>query len=226
MCLELTLVIPLRGWISTELFYGWIANHFAKRVTIRPVVLLVDGHSSHIDVHTSIFCKENSILLYCLPLHSSQLTKPLDVSFFKPLKSAWGKACSNYCTSNPGYHVTKHEFSQIFRDVWVSSTRMSTIVSGFREDGLCPFNPDVVLTSKLLPSLQFSSGNKAQQNPVVQENPIKVFESLIGEEKVKKFEERFEEEYDIESDELYSVVENENTIYSWSAISPTYGFYK
>ena len=32
-----------------------------------------------------------------------------------------------------------------------------------------------------------------------------VFESLIGEEKVKKFEQMFEEKYDLESDKLYSV---------------------
>ena len=37
-----------------------------------------------------------------------------------------------------------------------------------------------------------------------QPNPMTVFESLIGEEKVKKFEQRFEK-YDLESDELYSV---------------------
>lgn len=48
------------GWISTEL-YGWIANHFAKRVSVWPMVLLVDGHSSHIDLqaihHTLIFIR-------------------------------------------------------------------------------------------------------------------------------------------------------------------------
>ena len=196
------------GWISTELFYGWIANHFAKHVSVRPIVLLVDGHSSHIDLHTSTFCKENRILLYCLPPHSSHLTQPLDVSFFKPLKSAWGKACSSYCVTNPGFQVTKHEFAQVFREAWVSSTRMSTIVSGFREAGLCPFNPEVVLKSKVLPSLQFSSRNLGAPVTVAQStqsNPVAVFESLIGKEKVKKFEERFEEKYDIESDELYSV---------------------
>ena len=49
------------GWIDTELFYGWIANHFARNVTVRPVVLLVDGHKSHINLQISTFCKENGI---------------------------------------------------------------------------------------------------------------------------------------------------------------------
>ena len=181
------------GWISTELFYGWIANHFAKRVSVRPVVLLIDGHSSHIDIHTFKFCRENNILLYCLPPHSSHLTQPLDVSFFKPLKSAWGKACNSYCATNPGFQVTKHEFAQVFHEAWLSSTRMSTIVNGFREAGICPFKPEVVLKSKLLPSLQFTSekstleAQKSTAAQSTQRNPVTVFESLIGEEKVKKF---------------------------------------
>ena len=149
--------------------------------------------------------------MYCLPPHLSHLTQPLDVSFFKPLKSAWGKACISYCATNPGFQVTKHEFAQVFHEAWLSSTRMSTIVNGFREAGICPFKPEVVLKSKLLPSLQFSSEKstlEAQKSTAAQStqlNPVTVFESLIGEKKVKKFEERFEEKYDIESDELYSV---------------------
>ena len=35
------------GWITTELFYGWVANHFATQIgPRRPVVLLFDGHST------------------------------------------------------------------------------------------------------------------------------------------------------------------------------------
>lgn len=98
------------GWMNTELFYGWLANHFSKIVTIRPVVLLVDGHSSHINLEVSKFCRDNSIFLYCFPAHASHILQPLDVSFFKSLKSSWGKACDNYRTRYPGSNVTKHTF--------------------------------------------------------------------------------------------------------------------
>ena len=45
-----------KGWISTELFYGWLANHFCHHVCERPVVLLVDGHTCHIDIEVSKLC--------------------------------------------------------------------------------------------------------------------------------------------------------------------------
>ena len=67
-------------WITTEFFYDWLANHFILRIPpSRPVVLLVDCHSTHIDLETSKLCKEQGILLCFLPKHSSHITQPLDV---------------------------------------------------------------------------------------------------------------------------------------------------
>ena len=71
-----------KGWMTTELFFGWLANHFISNIPpSRPVVLLVDGHSTHIDLETSKLCQEKGILLYCLPAHSSHITQPLDVGY-------------------------------------------------------------------------------------------------------------------------------------------------
>ena len=97
------------GWIFSELFFGWIANHFARYVKVRPVVL-VDEHICHIDIETLKFCNENDILLYCLPPHSSHITQPLDVGFFKPLKASWTKACETFCLEHPGSSVSKNVF--------------------------------------------------------------------------------------------------------------------
>ena len=68
--------------MKTDLFYGWIANHFGRLVKQKPVVRLVDGYSTHIDVETSTFCTENEILLYCLPPRSSHITEPSLWTFF------------------------------------------------------------------------------------------------------------------------------------------------
>ena len=76
------------GWITQELFYGWLTQHFIRHINPdRPVCLMLDGHSFHIDLETSKFCSDHGILLYCLPPHSSHITQPLDVGFFSPLKT-------------------------------------------------------------------------------------------------------------------------------------------
>ena len=81
---------------------GWSHNSFmgGSQITLFPpecpVLLIVDGHTTHIDVEISKFCKENGILLYCLLPHSSHITQPLDVGFFGALKTSWGKAIDKY----------------------------------------------------------------------------------------------------------------------------------
>ena len=145
------------GWISTELFYGWIANHFSKLVTQWPVVLIVDGHSTHIDLEVSKLCRDLQIHLYCLPPHTSHVLQPLDVGFFSSLKVSWGKAFENYKFSNPGIPLTKYTFAAVFKSAWIDCVKKSTITNSFKESGICPFNPGVIHHERLAPSLPMSS---------------------------------------------------------------------
>ena len=112
------------GWINSEIFYGWVSNFFSKQIgTERPVVLLLDGHKSHINLELSKFCKQDGILLYCLPPHSSHITQPLDVGFFSPLKGNWKKAVDAYRCANVGSPVTKQVFSRVFKEAWIDTVK-------------------------------------------------------------------------------------------------------
>jgi len=92
-----------KGWIDTSTFYSWLANHFLNNISdVRPVLLLVDGHTTHIDVHTAKLCKENNVALYLLHAHASHLIQPCDRDYFKTFKSFWRKECSAYRNLNPG----------------------------------------------------------------------------------------------------------------------------
>jgi len=66
------------GWMTQDLFYGWLTGHLVQQLPPHhPVCLILDGHSSHIDLEVSKSCDENGILLYCLPPHSSHILQPL-----------------------------------------------------------------------------------------------------------------------------------------------------
>ena len=83
------------GWMDSELFYGWLSEHFARSIPpARPVVLLLDGHSSHINLEAAKFAVKNGILLYCLPPHTKHALQPCDVGLFKPMKASWNKHVS------------------------------------------------------------------------------------------------------------------------------------
>jgi len=106
-----------KRWINTQLFYKWHEEHFIKcTATIRPLVLLIDGHSSHLDIDTSKLCKDNNILLYCLSPHSSHITQPLYVGFYGPLKASWRKAVAKYALDNVRKSVMKYTFAEMFKE--------------------------------------------------------------------------------------------------------------
>ena len=45
------------GWIETSQLYAWLTNHFVKYIPpLHPIVMLLDGHSSHTDFCYRILC--------------------------------------------------------------------------------------------------------------------------------------------------------------------------
>ncbi len=75
-------------WMETDVFYGWIANRFLNQIpSLRPIVLLLGGHESLIDIHVSKIWAKNKVLLFCLPPNCFHVLQPLDVGFFSSLKA-------------------------------------------------------------------------------------------------------------------------------------------
>ena len=61
-----------KGWIDTELFRLWFTDHFLRHATAaRPLLLLMDGHSSHYQPALVRFAKENDVVILRLPSHTS-----------------------------------------------------------------------------------------------------------------------------------------------------------
>ena len=68
-----------RGWIDQDLFDGWFADHFLKHAPLaRPLLLLLDGHSSHYCPDTVRLAAKERIIVFALPPNTTHLTQPLD----------------------------------------------------------------------------------------------------------------------------------------------------
>ncbi|KAL0811981.1 hypothetical protein ABMA28_009379 [Loxostege sticticalis] len=55
----------------------------------RPVLLVYDGHSTHVDLSVIEYAASQGITILKLPPHSSHILQPLDCSTMKPLKDKW-----------------------------------------------------------------------------------------------------------------------------------------
>ena len=73
------------GWIDTELFELWFSQHFlAYAPPACPLLLLLDGHSSHYQPGFVKQAAEEQVIVFCLPPHTTHLTQPLDKGCFGP----------------------------------------------------------------------------------------------------------------------------------------------
>jgi hypothetical protein len=149
------------GWMDSELFYTWVRDHFitaiSERSIKRPVILFVDGHTSHINLELAELCKSENIILYCLLEHASHILQPCDVALFSPLKKHWRDAVRDYQCKNPGEFVSKTTFASVFKTAWTNGATVDVAVKGFRYTGLFPFSVESVDKNKVEPSTVFTS---------------------------------------------------------------------
>ena len=95
------------GWSNSEVFDIWFHNHFLVYApTARPLLLLMDGHSSHYNPSTIKTAAAQQVILFCLPPHTTHIAQPLDVGCFGVLKQYWDEECHKYTANNPGKVVT------------------------------------------------------------------------------------------------------------------------
>ena len=110
----------------------------------RPLLLLLDGHSSHYVLETLKFAMEKDIIIFCLPPHTTHASQPLDASVFAPLKKHWADACQRYLAKNPTKLVTRYQFSTLLNEAWMETMKPASICAGFRTYGVYPFNAKAV----------------------------------------------------------------------------------
>ena len=113
-------------------------------MSARPLLLLLDEHSSHFQSELIQYAKDCDIAIFCLPPDTTHESQPLDASVFRSLKQHWQNVSHSYTQSNPGTLITKYNFSPLLNQTWSKMMTPSTICSGFRRCGVYPFNLNAI----------------------------------------------------------------------------------
>jgi len=174
---------------------------------VRPILLLLDGHSSHFNPSAIRRAAAEGIILFCLPPHTTHLTQPLDKGCFGPLKMHWRQVCWSYITANPDRVITRYQFSALFSQAWMKGMTMRNIVSGFHTTGVYPFNRSALRASSQpkpkrvslaeQTGLRFIPLYSPSRRPTEVNSPgVHSFST----EEIALFQHRFEEGYDIHDD--------------------------
>ena len=110
-------------------------------------LLIVDGHSSHVNMRFIDKCDEYRIILAILPPHSTHRLQPLDLKIFSPLSTYYSQKFNRIIQSSGGHsRVTKRSFWFIFRIAWQKAPSKANILSAFMAAGIQPLNPNIILS--------------------------------------------------------------------------------
>ena len=153
------------GWVDSELFFAWMKKVFlVHAVSQRPVMLLVDGHASHVTMDLIELARDNNVILFCLPPHTTHLLQPLDVSVFKSLKDHFYRSLRAFCFVKKKFVVSKKEFASVVKEPFEKAFAMSNIKAGFKKCGIYPNDPNAIDTAKMKPSEMYSQPSTSSLN--------------------------------------------------------------
>ncbi|EDN08447.1 conserved hypothetical protein [Histoplasma mississippiense (nom. inval.)] len=136
------------GWTTDEIGIKWLTRLFIPAANPRRVgthiLLILDGHGSHLTPEFDQICSENKIIPLCMPPHSSHLLQPLDVGVFAPLKRAYGTLVEQ--RMRLGFNIIKKaDFLDAYPAARREAFKASNIQSGFRATGIVPLDPQGVV---------------------------------------------------------------------------------
>lgn len=172
------------GWMTGESFFEYIANIFFPWLTENkielPIILYVDGHTSHLTMQLSNFCSDNGIILTSLYPNSTHILQPLDVAFFHPLKMEWRKQITRWRMEHLGAKLSKEDFAPLLKTTFdnMMDRLPSIIKNGFLACGLHPFNPNNIKFEKFFEPTVIRKEQNTEQ--------IKVFLNFFERENVDK----------------------------------------
>jgi hypothetical protein len=182
------------GWINNDLFLEWFEFFIAHIPPTRPVLLIMDGHGTHMSIELIELARSNGIHLLCLPSHTTHILQPLDVGVFKSFKATFSKACSKYLAAHPGRVITSDKLASLVAEAWPLSISPLNIMSGFKKTGVYPINPSAVTDRQIAPSKPFQPlAAESSPDDSASDNP-----TLFSPDQVELYKKRYEEGYDLD----------------------------
>ncbi|CAF1525814.1 unnamed protein product [Rotaria sordida] len=116
----------------------------------RPILLIFDGHTSHLSLKTTQLAMDNQIHLLCLPAHATHLLQPLDVYTLKYVKAQWRTLLWDYYNKNAGKKLDKPTFVRLYAQLYNYALLPTHFSSAFGKAGVFPYDPRVIKRDKII----------------------------------------------------------------------------
>ncbi|KAI0996277.1 hypothetical protein K3495_g11903 [Podosphaera aphanis] len=135
------------GYTNDYLSYRWLMHW--ERFT-RPQnpeenrLLIMDGHGSHLTFEFINYCEAHKVFPFLLPPHSTHLLEPLDIGIFQQYKNYHQELLDDKIRIG-GLQYKQEDFFRVLQRTRNLAFKKRTITFAFKQDGLVPCDPGVVL---------------------------------------------------------------------------------
>ncbi|XP_041361896.1 uncharacterized protein LOC121377863 [Gigantopelta aegis] len=159
-----------KGWMTADAFLKFI-NHFDKHAgPERPVLLLIDSVSSHVDMSVFQSAAEKGIEIYRLLPNATHLMQPLDRGVFGPLKLKWHQVVRKHYREHPGAKIGKLNFSEKLKEVYYEFYKPLTVINSFKVTGIYPIDSTKIGDDELKPAVVLDQKEMQPQSPPATED--------------------------------------------------------
>ena len=162
--------VSKNGWMTSEIFSAWF-KYFAETVTARPILLVCDGHSSHLNYETLKLALDEGIDILKLPPHTTDKLQPLDVCCFKSLKQKWDRNLAKWTAQHRARRVAKSDFLGLVSEVWGQCFTEELVKKSFDVCGIFPVNRNKYPTRVFDPHLLTLYNNQRSRLVQIVTNP-------------------------------------------------------
>ena len=174
-------IVTDSGWSNALAFQEFLKSYFLKYVqrssNDQTVLLMFDGHRSHVNIPVLEWAMAHNIELLVLPAHTSHLLQPLDVACFGPLQRIYNSECHKFIRSNPYSNITRYHIAELSSKAYEHALSAPNLKSAFKRTGIFPFDPSAIESENLTPATayhQSSSSTTFTTTPVLN-GPVAFF---------------------------------------------------
>ncbi|CAH1957748.1 unnamed protein product [Acanthoscelides obtectus] len=142
------------GWMTEDCFVKAL-EHFVIHVRPskeNPALILMDNHTSHVNLRVVEFARQNSIIIVTFPQHCSHKLQPLDITVYGPFKTRYRTAMNEWMLTNPGKTVTIYQIGQFVKEAYLPAFSPQNITQGFLKTGIYPLNSNIFSEEAFLSS--------------------------------------------------------------------------
>ncbi|XP_045195071.2 uncharacterized protein LOC123550708 [Mercenaria mercenaria] len=154
------------GWSNTDVFRKYLKDHFMKFAPGRQgekIILLLDGHRSHVAVDLAEWAKQMNIIIFVLPAHTSHILQPLDVACYGPFQRIYNNLCHKVMRQTSAA-ITRYNICEIACKAYSKALCAENLHAAFQRTGIYPINKEAIPKEHMIPSEVFCSQTVANED--------------------------------------------------------------